>query len=312
MSTSDAASTKTGACVVCGKETTQVCSQCKRSGIDCMYFCGVEHQRLGRSNALSLQLHSATLDRSVFDLVWNLHKRVCGKNPFRFPALSRAEANEIYEMRHHRTDWPIDDSGPRYLLQSCIDRFVGASGISDEVIFEAMLTMAMGTSDVSPCEKATAIIRSSAFYARLNECGMNVPCFPDIPRGKIRVTSLTDPIGCLLVVIGIDTGALFAGVDWMPMFLHRLTLFIARIKQIDADLAARGPERFVSDDEKVSLSHMMTACTDFDSSSTSNMTPHEREWYDRVVKRLTYYCGIELVPSELNDVASQVSTERAV
>lgn len=36
----------TGGCVVCGKECMMRCSECAKGGIDWMYFCSSEHQKL--------------------------------------------------------------------------------------------------------------------------------------------------------------------------------------------------------------------------------------------------------------------------
>ena len=35
-----------GECVVCGKESTTCCSSCAKGGVDWMYFCSQEHQKL--------------------------------------------------------------------------------------------------------------------------------------------------------------------------------------------------------------------------------------------------------------------------
>ncbi|GAA5915114.1 zinc finger MYND domain-containing protein [Sporobolomyces salmoneus] len=80
MSSSEPPSTSPalGQCVVCGKETAVGCSVCKRAGLDWMYFCSVEHQRL----------------------IWHVHKRVCGKNPFEWPPLTEEEAKEAWELRN--------------------------------------------------------------------------------------------------------------------------------------------------------------------------------------------------------------------
>ncbi|GAA6014624.1 hypothetical protein JCM11491_000174 [Sporobolomyces phaffii] len=67
----------TGLCVVCGKACRQGCSTCSRAGLDWMYFCSVDHQKL----------------------IWPVHKRVCGANPFRWPTLTDEEAAEILTLR---------------------------------------------------------------------------------------------------------------------------------------------------------------------------------------------------------------------
>ncbi|GAA5830849.1 hypothetical protein JCM5353_000589 [Sporobolomyces roseus] len=62
-----------GCCVVCGKETATRCSACSAAGLDWMFFCSIEHQKL----------------------IWFLHKRVCGTNPFRWPEFSKKEIDEM-------------------------------------------------------------------------------------------------------------------------------------------------------------------------------------------------------------------------
>ncbi|GAA5856166.1 hypothetical protein JCM5353_007621 [Sporobolomyces roseus] len=71
-------SSQSGGCVVCGKETAIWCSECATNGTESMFFCSREHQKL----------------------VWFTHKRVCGKrsNPFRFPALTDKEVDEMVEL----------------------------------------------------------------------------------------------------------------------------------------------------------------------------------------------------------------------
>ncbi|GAA5874103.1 hypothetical protein JCM8547_004828 [Rhodosporidiobolus lusitaniae] len=61
---------------VCGMATTQRCGAFQEAGFD-LFFCSREHQKL----------------------VWFAHKRVCGSNakPFRFPALTNAEAARLQE-----------------------------------------------------------------------------------------------------------------------------------------------------------------------------------------------------------------------
>ncbi|BGP31579.1 hypothetical protein JCM10296v2_003351 [Rhodotorula toruloides] len=64
---------KTGACLVCGKETEKLCSKCAKAGHD-LFFCSPEHQKL----------------------VWAEHRRVCGRrlalDPW--PWYSQEEADE--------------------------------------------------------------------------------------------------------------------------------------------------------------------------------------------------------------------------
>ncbi|GAA5949112.1 hypothetical protein JCM3765_004015 [Sporobolomyces pararoseus] len=67
-----------GECVVCGTPTHLRCSKCSEGGINWMCFCSVEHQKM----------------------VHKIHKRVCGTNPFEWPALNDAEVEEAYRLRN--------------------------------------------------------------------------------------------------------------------------------------------------------------------------------------------------------------------
>lgn len=77
MSTSESTSTTTfqtsGECVVCGTPTSKCCSSCKKSGLDWMFFCSVEHQKLvsilfNLSPFLSVSVEALSLIRSFFPL----------------------------------------------------------------------------------------------------------------------------------------------------------------------------------------------------------------------------------------------------
>ncbi|BGP15682.1 hypothetical protein JCM10213_006147 [Rhodosporidiobolus nylandii] len=59
-----------GPCVVCGQETKSRCGPCVKAGLEGVFFCSPEHQRL----------------------LWPVHKKVCGSNPFRLPLLTNEEA----------------------------------------------------------------------------------------------------------------------------------------------------------------------------------------------------------------------------
>ncbi|GAA5855681.1 hypothetical protein JCM3766R1_002952 [Sporobolomyces carnicolor] len=289
MYTPDAASSKSGACVVCGKETIQVCSQCNRSGIDWMYFCGVEHQRS----------------------VWSLHKRVCGKNPFTFPALSDAEADEIYEMRHDRaakeTEGPArPDSVTQMCFQMPHKRCLPTEILngSDDVIFRALLDAAKEVNAVSSSHKAILmVVRWAAFSAKAIHVAKEIRNVATPTCDRHRVLAMSDPFGCMASVTGCppspagDTFSLITGeAGWQSTFLHRLTLLVARLKRIDLESARRGPVRFVSHDENVSLDHMVSACAGLDSSSTSNMTHDARDWAHEILGSVLYIIGVTAMP----------------
>ncbi|GAA5823654.1 hypothetical protein JCM5353_005092 [Sporobolomyces roseus] len=67
-----------GKCVVCSKDSNRRCSACASHGLDFIFFCSEDHQKL----------------------VWSVHKRVCGQfaQPFRWPALTQTELDELVAM----------------------------------------------------------------------------------------------------------------------------------------------------------------------------------------------------------------------
>jgi len=91
---------QTGKCVVCLKETKTKCSSCAGNGIDWLYFCSQEHQKLV-SDQSSLTLNQkGSLIPLADDQIWPLHKRVCGPRgrPWCWPALTKKEVQEMIEL----------------------------------------------------------------------------------------------------------------------------------------------------------------------------------------------------------------------
>ncbi|GAA6033035.1 hypothetical protein JCM8097_000112 [Rhodosporidiobolus ruineniae] len=76
--------TPSGACCVCGKETTQRCGACGKAGFD-LFFCSREHQKL----------------------VWFAHKLVCGPKsaPFTCPSLTAEERTEVLTHLHDKDSY---------------------------------------------------------------------------------------------------------------------------------------------------------------------------------------------------------------
>ncbi|GAA5986622.1 hypothetical protein JCM5350_008321 [Sporobolomyces pararoseus] len=105
-----------GQCVVCGKESTTACSVCKNAGLDWMLFCSKEHQRL----------------------IWKVHKRVCGKNPFEWPPLTDQELEEAWEIRNS----PLFEEYPagtvlRSAMFAITDAMVQARGVQGDGVHSA-------------------------------------------------------------------------------------------------------------------------------------------------------------------------------
>ncbi|GAA5824141.1 hypothetical protein JCM5353_006158 [Sporobolomyces roseus] len=74
-STSPNPASPLGECVVCGKESSTRCSSCAKGGVDWMFFCSQDHQKL----------------------IWSVHKRVCGGS-FKWPALKSKERDEMIAL----------------------------------------------------------------------------------------------------------------------------------------------------------------------------------------------------------------------
>lgn len=57
-----------GKCVVCGKETATRCSACSTAGLDWMFFCSIEHQKLVSYSFLSRTTVHSSQQQSKIDL----------------------------------------------------------------------------------------------------------------------------------------------------------------------------------------------------------------------------------------------------
>ncbi|GAA5853595.1 hypothetical protein JCM9279_005068 [Rhodotorula babjevae] len=92
-------------CLVCGVETKNRCSKCAEAGIT-LSFCCTQHQQL----------------------VWNVHKRVCGPgkaNPFTWPLLTKNESREIIEHMDESTGLLTEHSPDRATVAKALYRFMG-------------------------------------------------------------------------------------------------------------------------------------------------------------------------------------------
>ncbi|GAA5904699.1 zinc finger MYND domain-containing protein [Sporobolomyces salmoneus] len=82
-------STHKGSCVVCGKECNTRCSACAAHGTDWMFFCSKDHQKL----------------------IWFTHKRVCGKQGWEWPELSKTEQGwyDDYSLKNRHVRASLSD-----------------------------------------------------------------------------------------------------------------------------------------------------------------------------------------------------------
>ena len=118
-STSTAPPSALGECVVCGKESSSRCSSCAKGGVDWMYFCSREHQKMVRVELSTLRLghlahaifgfsHPSWSPPSFSVQIWNIHKHLCGR-VFKWPALTQQDKAEMCELSTKEFEEP--DSG---------------------------------------------------------------------------------------------------------------------------------------------------------------------------------------------------------
>lgn len=109
-----------GNCVVCGKKTDKMCSDCRKHGTDWIYFCSNEHSKLVSTSPRSYRPSQMLIDRQQ---VWELHKGVCGKrsNPFRWPGLTGDKMNRMYGDARDEYN-RADGSKTTWLKENKLDR----------------------------------------------------------------------------------------------------------------------------------------------------------------------------------------------
>ncbi|GAA5993254.1 hypothetical protein JCM5350_007300 [Sporobolomyces pararoseus] len=134
-----------GECVVCGKICTTRCSSCAQHGLDWMYFCSTEHQKLVstrftdsamrspplRVTGLPASLLSHAQSGFIGCQIWFTHKRTCGKysNRFRWPPLNQREREEWKAVKNYRY---TNAQGEVYEWEGIYARF----GIPFEIVLD--------------------------------------------------------------------------------------------------------------------------------------------------------------------------------
>ncbi|RYF87171.1 MAG: tetratricopeptide repeat protein, partial [Chitinophagaceae bacterium] len=104
-STSPNSPSPLGECVVCGKESSTRCSKCSHGGVDWMYFCSTEHQKL--VSASSVWAQENDYDRSI---------RAYRENK-PDTALQAIERAAKYYRREHKADSLVLAYAQKALLQ---------------------------------------------------------------------------------------------------------------------------------------------------------------------------------------------------
>jgi len=163
------ASSESGACLVCGIETKQRCSNCDKAGIN-LWFCSREHQKLVRLSSSVARRSPAQQGPDVFlPQVYFAHKLFCGPgkaNPLTWPLLSEAEADQAI----------ADKTVP----------FASLAHQSMESLFDEMVPSLRGqldvrhpSSDMSPPQPLTRLRKQDLIRGPLSHGGPS-PMSPDI------------------------------------------------------------------------------------------------------------------------------------
>ncbi|GAA5965927.1 hypothetical protein JCM3765_006491 [Sporobolomyces pararoseus] len=206
MSTSGSIATSSaiGQCVVCGRESTKGCSKCKAAGLDWMYFCSVEHQRL----------------------IWKTHKLVCGKNPFAYPALSEAEVEEMWKHRHEPS---LISPSLIETLQQCFQtpsppNSWTAGGDLNGDLLDSFFQLELR---VITRQEHLQLFRGIAFGTKLRMVGK---AEDGVSSVDTRSLLAQDPLGFLAMMSYSVPGVTYSSDCWLRKFQHRLFILIGTLK----------------------------------------------------------------------------------
>ncbi|GAA5991679.1 hypothetical protein JCM5350_007315 [Sporobolomyces pararoseus] len=205
--TSNPASTGLGECVVCGKESTTACSACKKAGLDWMYFCSKEHQKL----------------------IWKVHKRVCGKNSFEWPPLSEKEVEEGWIWRN----LPVaPEDSPETLMENFLRRNSEwsvarslARGESRDEVYKAALEGLKTNTGTTSKQETLKRHRTMVVFTRLSAVEQS---------GGSKLATLDlfsqDPIGFTSWLITEQEIELqLKNVEWTSDLQHRILIFFTLV-----------------------------------------------------------------------------------
>lgn len=255
--------------------------------------------------------------------VWKLHKRVCGQNPFYFPALTDAEANKIWEMRHKVFELEVENSPPRSIMQTSLDcrwRPALSSEMltkSEDVIFKVSSTLRLERSAMFDTRLSKAMLdtanepvsyswpanyfiidlRTSTYSAKMIEVKNRSRSLGSL-RQNARSLALDDPLGCMAWAISRAVSSLFTDPTmsgpscWQSTFLHRLSMFIARVMRLEFPSIQLVPTTAFPPDDCESLDHMIHACRVLDTSLTPIPTLLDRVHVDKILDLVTLFLGV--------------------
>ncbi|GAA5906597.1 zinc finger MYND domain-containing protein [Sporobolomyces salmoneus] len=196
-------------CVVCGKDATAGCSVCKKAGLDWMYFCSVDHQRL----------------------LWKSHKRVCGMNPFEWPALKENEVDEAWELRN----LPFSVSYTTTWLEVFLRRVYAASPVNmgpaalaePDVAFRYFLEAMKTSSSEVRAQRLIRTVRATATSTKLVK-SLSTPSIEAAVEEHTRLLC-EESLGLLAMYESRleHNLALPSDWTWSSNFQHRLLILIA-------------------------------------------------------------------------------------
>ncbi|GAA5977663.1 hypothetical protein JCM5350_002311 [Sporobolomyces pararoseus] len=236
-----------GQCVVCGKECHTRCGACASKGLDWMFFCGQQHQKL----------------------ICHTHKRVCGKENWEWPQLTKTEQKWVEEFAQCAAE-PQEDR----IAREINPRMNPAIG----ELTHLMSKLATGTSPVSQLfekyfpetsNRNVQISRREAYHLR---CVKDSPLGPPFDPEAVYKHLSTDPFGAL---------GHFEYAKWSNLWRdpptpyyrkvhHRLLIFFTLLgisykDPTDPELRAFIQHAFIEAQDLVGQSHDLSsvAATDF-------------------------------------------------
>ncbi|GAA5993211.1 hypothetical protein JCM5350_005035 [Sporobolomyces pararoseus] len=197
-----------GECVVCGKLCSKGCSSCKKAGLDWMYFCSVDHQRL----------------------IWRVHRFVCGKNPFEWPPLTDAEVEEVRELKND----PVSENGQtwsEYNAARLCGRHIrtGAISPSGPFVNEAYFGNFLETLKVQQSEEAQGelgLVRKLRFFVKFNA---ELKTKEVAPGAALHHVILSDPLGWICRQMDMCRQELPKELGRSSSWKHRVFTFLAII-----------------------------------------------------------------------------------
>ncbi|GAA5848401.1 hypothetical protein JCM5353_004849 [Sporobolomyces roseus] len=205
---SNTPSSASGECIVCGKKPCETrCSACLANGVDYIFFCSTEHQRLA----------------------WPLHKRVCGirSSPFRCPALSDEEVEEYKTLLNKPFFISAEVVGTwgELVREKRIPPGISRLGLPDEIVLEVYFKEQQESKTkplLTPHDlREVLATRVSAWNARQGTEPLKIM--------EERVLIAKHPFDWIAQVQSsrITSTGNFTQPPWVTEALHRYTIYLA-------------------------------------------------------------------------------------